>query len=294
MNFQYKSVVAIIVLGLTLGFVVKKIKSNSSYRDKNASHSQENLKSGSVQKNNKTSKIQTVNPGNNQLPSQSGQVQNLAVSRTVASQPLGRSWIGYNQLPASLKSHFSDLKEAKFLLDEKQNVIRVRGGIISLDPLNDNSIDQYLSSFLSIQGFESQGFKQDTSLKSNGPLEDVTYYKQTIDDVPVLNSILRVFSSAKGGGIHEIYNGFAGYKRAVKSENLSLQEVLAIARASYAQSVVESINCDYTVYFIVSEVAHLSRLCQVKINKPQFDHREMVIALEDGNILSDKSVLIAN
>jgi Zn-dependent metalloprotease len=199
-------------------------------------------------------------------------------------------WVDGSRLKTAVRDLFIEDSNWKFQVEEDGTLVKARGYFRPIKENSDSVINHFVGQFLSLEGFDSQGFENQKANKNKGPLEDVTYYKQTIEGVEVFDSLIKVFSTDKLKAIHEFHQNFKRFQSIQSQQNLSIQDAEKVVRDHFPKKTLNYLNCSKPIYWVESLVAYLSWICDVSIERPLSDMRVVILSQEDGVIFFDQSV----
>lgn len=186
-------------------------------------------------------------------------------------------------------------KRAAWKLNREDGVVRVAyGGVVRNKALKKEDVDHFIEGFLENAGIEHRArvFSKENTV--HGVDENILSYDQVIDDLPIYGSHIKVFVRKPDYGITYVINEFANFNEVRSLKSLLERDVEDKVISHFKGKSIKMIDCSKEVYFIKDDVAYVSRVCQVEIDRPLRDFRELVVELGEGEILKNISTLIAN
>lgn len=180
-------------------------------------------------------------------------------------------------------------------LNREDGIVRVAyGGVVRNKALKKEDVDHFIEGFLESAGIEhrDRAFSKQNTVQ--GIDENIISYDQVINDTPIYGSHIKVFVRKPDYGITYVINEFANFAEVRSLKSLLERDVEEKVVSHFKGKNIKTMDCSKEVYFIKEEIAYVSRVCKIDIDRPLRDSRELVVELGAGEILKDVSTVIAN
>lgn len=183
----------------------------------------------------------------------------------------------------------------KWEVKREDGIARVAfGGVVRNRAMKREDVDRFVDEFLEHAGIEHKQRQLSKQNTIQGTEENVLSYDQTIDRVPVYGAFVKVFVRKPDFGITYVINDFVNFSESRSQRSLGERDVEDRVVAALRGKNIKAMDCSREVYFVKEEIAYLSRVCQVDIDRPLRDIREVVVELGGGEVLKNTSLVIAN